>query len=310
MVRCPAARKSRLYPHLNDRHCLPSFAEMLNNPLQNNVDGILFGTRERRTLEKTTDLSSTEKHEETTILVSSYVCTDPRRRFYDACGRIVGDVYEELVMGKQDSVIGMFKWRRNTKLSVSVREEAILSSLQESSPSTQHPYVLGLFTASSEDPAIFQFDFAFYRQDDQDPSCALKRVPTVVANLVESGQIQHEWFVGAAPSFASLPDSRLAPRMRQLSQRYVQDHVEFFEDSLLILKDAAERLAWSERELRMLRGEGISTSSAPPPRSVVDNGRGDIVSSVTTSTSNEKETTETPRKEAKKEEFTLISLLD
>ncbi|KAI8907673.1 hypothetical protein DFJ77DRAFT_174831 [Powellomyces hirtus] len=178
--------------------------EMLNAVLQNNVEGILFGTRETRLKAQTTDHSSDETHSATTVLISSYVCMDPSRRYYNQRGEIIPERLAELTRGKEDSVVGMFKWRRNSKLALAIREEAVYKSLQyhQSASGQENAQVIGIFTASNDDPALFQFDFAFYNQQGESSPCG--KVPTVVANLVESAQIQHEWFVPATPSFAQI----------------------------------------------------------------------------------------------------------
>ncbi|KAJ3142933.1 hypothetical protein HDU90_002806 [Geranomyces variabilis] len=253
---------------------------MLNAVMANNVEGILFGERGQQQKAKTTDNSSDERYSATTVLVSSYVCMDPSRRYYDARGAIVPDALAELVKGKEDSVIGMFKWRRNSKLAVGLREAAVYESLQLlQRTANAKDHILAIFTGSNDEPAISQFDFAFFNRPNQStPFC---KVPTVIANLVESAQIQHQWFAPATPSFSHLSGDRLTARLQKLSTRYVQDHASCLDDSLDILKvkkrsrvlpvygprltsaynlrlqDAAQTLMDSEEELRRLRAKRV-----------------------------------------------------
>ncbi|KAJ3157727.1 hypothetical protein HDU89_000104 [Geranomyces variabilis] len=230
--------------------------EMLNAVMANNVEGILFGERGQQQKAKTTDNSSDEMYSATTVLVSSYVCMDPSRRYYDARGALVPDALAELVKGKEDSVIGMFKWRRNSKLAVGLREAAVYESLQSlQRTANAEDHILAIFTGSNDEPAISQFDFAFFNRPNQStPFC---KVPTVIANLVESAQIQHQWFAPATPSFSHLSGDRLTARLQKLSTRYVQDHAACLDDSLDILKDAAQTLMDSEEELRRLRAKRV-----------------------------------------------------
>ncbi|KAJ3162441.1 hypothetical protein HDU86_004922 [Geranomyces michiganensis] len=191
---------------------------------------------------------------------------DPSRRYYDARGVIIPDALAELIKGKEDNVIGSFKWRRNSKLAVGLREAAVYDALQGRQRGANHAkhHILAIFTGSNDDPAISQFDFAFFNRPNQ--SSPFKKVPAIIANLVESAQIQHQWFAPATPSFSHLPGDRLTARLQKLSTRYVQDHAACLDDSLDILKDAARKLLDSEEELRRLRAK-----RGGPKKSAQDN---------------------------------------
>ncbi|TPX63062.1 hypothetical protein SpCBS45565_g06873 [Spizellomyces sp. 'palustris'] len=132
---------------------------------------------------------------------------------------------------------------------MSLREAAVYHSLCATSPNQDQ--IFGIFTSSNDDPATLTLDFAFFHC--QPGSSEFCRLPVVISNLVESSQIQHEWFIPNASPTPCFPNNPLTSRLRTVSQQYVDDHLHVVQESLQILKQAAARLLESEGQLAGLR---------------------------------------------------------
>ncbi|KAI8928118.1 hypothetical protein BC831DRAFT_449898 [Entophlyctis helioformis] len=161
--------------------------DMANDALGGDVEGLLFGQMRRGV-----DLEITDHHEDVAIptlhiVVTSFLPVLPHVRVYDAGGEIDPQRLLSLLsppshspsqsaaLHSLDSLIGMFKFRRNAPLSPTLRDIAVYESLQRFRASHQQStgcapldplildhQILGLFTASADEPATLTQEFGFF----------------------------------------------------------------------------------------------------------------------------------------------------
>ncbi|KAI9089594.1 hypothetical protein DFS34DRAFT_654497 [Phlyctochytrium arcticum] len=224
--------------------------EMLNDTDFADVEGLLFGSVNHRIKNQTTDASSSESRRETEIHIHSFRRVYARDRFYDASGTIVVDRYERVakqVDGKD--VLGFFRWRRNTQLVPSLREKAVYQSLSQHTPSLNPPLFM-LFTSSMDGLNTISFEIACMVHDTNGQ---FTNVGLVIANTVESSQLQHEWFVPSTPVGTNSQCNSANRSWDSLSKQYVTDHKLLFQKHMGMLEKAASQMLESEQRVESLR---------------------------------------------------------
>ncbi|KAI8851317.1 hypothetical protein BC829DRAFT_123280 [Chytridium lagenaria] len=199
--------------------------EMMGNSECGDVAGYLRGHVRKTVKAKITDNEPDTHVTEHRIVITSY--TVWHNRPYDRSGAL-----DMSFCGRDGSIIGVFRFRRNTQLKLSLRETAFYESIS-SRPSLPagsalpHHHVFAVFTSETKEASTVDFNFAFFRKSkfrmsgNRDP---FLRVPVVISNLVESTQTNQESFVPSLSAFHSGPTNTISTLLNALSMRHIQEY--------------------------------------------------------------------------------------
>ncbi|KAL2914596.1 hypothetical protein HK105_205947 [Polyrhizophydium stewartii] len=187
--------------------------ETLNDPLHGDVEGLL--RVERHT--QISDSSEGAVTQTTDVVVTSFAVVPPEARIYDGVGKIDAGKLTKAMAGRpRETLIGVFKFRRNMRLVLTLRDAAVYDSLQHVRAGWGVPasdldlQLLCLLSASMDDPATMTQDIGFLRRSAPplpragEPSAAgtprsnddFTRLAVRILNLFDPT---------AAPQTASLP---------------------------------------------------------------------------------------------------------
>ncbi|TPX37991.1 hypothetical protein SmJEL517_g00235 [Synchytrium microbalum] len=222
--------------------------DMLNE--EREIEGFLIGQVVKRTIDEISDHArDASSRIETRIIVTGHIPST--RKCYDMLGQVDYTLLNSLMADKKDSVLGYFKFRRNTRMDVSLREAAVYDSLLKR-PVTNvdlsllECQLLCIVTAHPPETSTLTLDFSFYNKTAT--STTFQRLPLVIGNLVESTQAQYHAFASTMPA-----QSPLDAAMASFSLNYVQDYINIYKQSIGMLTTAADELLESEAELARLR---------------------------------------------------------
>ncbi|TPX40427.1 hypothetical protein SeMB42_g04324 [Synchytrium endobioticum] len=224
--------------------------DMLNE--EREIDGFLLGHVETRTVNEISDHArDASQRQETRIIVTGHIPSSSSS-WHDAAGRIDYAAMADLV--GTNPVLGYFRFRRNTRLQVSLREAAIYDSLRER-PTEPHGnarthQLLCILTALPTNPSTLTLDFAFFTKP-RSTYVALptfRRLPLVVGNLVQSATTQYAAFVSTIPL-----QSPLGTHIETLELGYVEEYVGLYRSALAMLLRAGADLCMSENDLARAR---------------------------------------------------------
>ncbi|KAJ3106805.1 hypothetical protein HDU97_005512 [Phlyctochytrium planicorne] len=230
--------------------------EMMGNPECADVAGYLKGHVRKTIKSQITDDAPDKKVVQQHIIITSFTPWKQNTPPYTRSGRLDSDAEDK-------TIIGIYKFRRNTRMMVSLREAAIYDSLAELQMKSRNRIdsslnVLGLFTSDMTEPSTINFDFCFFRRPSSHITGVreqFERIPTIISNLVESTQAEAQPFIPSMPSGSSGPSAKTATFLNTLSLRHIQEYNELLSTSLKDLGSAIVRLSESERKLERVREE-------------------------------------------------------
>ncbi|KAJ3279571.1 hypothetical protein HDU76_009459, partial [Blyttiomyces sp. JEL0837] len=226
----------------------------------------------------TTDTEADIIKTQTNIVITSFKPWDiTQGRPHDRSGTLNPADIE-----KDPSIIGIFKFRRQTPLTVSLRESALLNSLQSvciqvdaksgKGNNRSHHVILGVFTSNYTEACTLNFDFAFFQRQSGGGRSSFTRVPIIISNLVESTQEGTTHFTSSMPSTATFPYNPLANVISSMSTRYIEENERVVSICMKQLQDCVKALESSEEELHNLRkklqaSQGRTRAVSPRPAS-------------------------------------------
>ncbi|XP_013776440.1 BRISC complex subunit Abraxas 2-like [Limulus polyphemus] len=127
-------------------------------------DGFLLGEVVSRITDTISDSQIQGEKEETCLNVYEFISCDKLFSYYNSKGQIVLELLDEILNGRKKDVIGWFKFRRNSSLSISIRERALHHNLASNLPLYDKFFIFGLFSAFvSTNDSTYSFDHVFLR---------------------------------------------------------------------------------------------------------------------------------------------------
>lgn len=181
----------------------PVFAQLLHEHAvsENDQEGLLLGESSVRITDQINDQMMHNEHQETIIKICSFVSCDAFS-FYDKNLNLDEERMRDLVGGDNiKSVIGYYKFRRNTPMEPTFRERFLCQTLSKHVDN----FLFGLFTSSfSNDFAIHSMDHAFMTfLPNRGQPAQYKHVKLRIVNLGENGSNDYRMAPGSAASINS-----------------------------------------------------------------------------------------------------------
>lgn len=200
------------------------FYEHLNG--QGDQEGFLLGEVISHITDTISDSQICSEKEETSLNIYTIVPCEKPFSFYDSSGAIKQQALDYILQGRHKEVLGWYKFRRNTSLEVSLREQNVHTNLSHILVSTYEKFfIFGLFTNYlSSNEATHSFDHVFLRNTGM----CFESVPLKVINLGGTSHSEYRLYPPAAINIHSghysqvIHSSRLASNVCDVSVRQIQ----------------------------------------------------------------------------------------
>jgi len=222
-------------------------------------EGFLLGSRVKRTTSSVNDSSdeTVEKCEDFTIIQGYHVLSRTLARPYNNLGQFDSDLLASHVDKlDQNSIVGYFRFRRQTWQMPSQRERAMMPNLTKLLPSCT---LFTLFTSAlaSEDGDTHSYSCSTWQlpsTNNDMPIYNMTKVPIEIVNMMENTQQYKSFISNSGPSLYS---NRSDWRLSQLIDTKVvaMQYEAVYKESLDRLQVATKKLLDSEQQLAALRRE-------------------------------------------------------
>eukprot|EP01090_Pellita_catalonica_P008892 TRINITY_DN19958_c0_g1_i1.p1 TRINITY_DN19958_c0_g1~~TRINITY_DN19958_c0_g1_i1.p1 ORF type:complete len:261 (+),score=29.25 TRINITY_DN19958_c0_g1_i1:98-784(+) len=214
------------------------------------MEGFLFGTISQEEVKTFADRGAQGTKNKVSVAIQGFLPCGKPLSFYDHYGELSKEKYKAFVSQNNNrSVLGWFKFRRNSPLRPSLREMEVHNQLQKAiSPF----FLMGLFTASiSTDKAIHSYD---YRMMTVDPNTrSIAPVKLEIVNLISGAQEEYNSFAAVSPIPAS--ERAYAPLFNIKDMSHVGHLENVFQSSFKKLETSAQRMYDSTVAIRQLEAE-------------------------------------------------------
>lgn len=172
--------------------------EHCNSP--GDQEGFLLGEITSRITDTISDAQLHSEREETNLKICSIIPCD-LFEFYDKRCHLIVDKLAALLRDKQKEVVGWYRFRRNSILQASLREQVLHERLvQRLGQGFGHYFLLALFRGcTSSNDSTHAMEHVFLRSTDS----AFKHysaVPLRIVNLGEPGHSDYRMYPGSAAS--------------------------------------------------------------------------------------------------------------
>lgn len=172
--------------------------EHCNSP--GDQEGFLLGEISSRITDTISDAQLHGEKEETNLKICSIISCD-LFEFYDKKCHLIADKLSALLRDKQKEVVGWYRFRRNTSLQTSLREQVLHQRLvRKLGQGYGNYFLLALFRGcTSSNDATHSMEHVFLRSTDP----AFKHysaVPLHIVNLGEPGHSDYRMYPGSAAS--------------------------------------------------------------------------------------------------------------
>jgi len=237
---------------------------------QSDLEGFLFGFTVRQVVQSQEDARAGVQEGKTLLPVQGFVGTGRPFSFYDDQGRVLPDRLRTYLADKpSQSLIGWFKFRRNSPLRPSARELEVHAQLchmyqneiNKNRGMKHFGFIMGLFT-SYKSSEIITYDYRFMQID---VSRQIRPVKLEVINLQHSPQEEYESFAPVTDMPAT-STSFLAP-MRESVKMIDNLFVASIAELKAVVQEVHESSAGirkMEREIDELkRSLGLASSVRP-----------------------------------------------
>jgi len=248
------------------------------------MEGFLFGTVAQQKVRTQEDSSESEKYL-VNLAIQSFFCSPSTFSFYDSLGEVNMPRVQETIAEKtkSQSLLGWFKFRRNSSLRPSLRESYVHSQLHGFHERTQTkeggggvplvtvPLIMGLFTWRSSGESSVDIHTHDYRFLQISPRGVIQPLALGITNLVNSSQIEYNEFVPLSPftttASESQPPSLFSEMISSFSKEgltelvgktpplYIEELERFYHLSLKKLTTLANQVHESTAEIRQLEEE-------------------------------------------------------
>lgn len=218
------------------------------------LEGFLFGSTTRHVVDNVEDAELGVQEGKTRLAIQAFVCTGRPFSFYDQLGRVVPDQLRAFCADRpHHSLIGWFKFRRNTPPRLSARElevhaqlcQLYQKELNKDRDLKHFGFVMGLFT-SFKAAEIISYDYRFVQIDGERQ---MRPIQLEVINIEHSPQQEYASFAPVT-DFSTTLSAALNP---------VRDSVKLmdnlFDASMRELKSVALEVHESTKEVRKLERE-------------------------------------------------------
>ncbi|XP_037282818.1 BRISC complex subunit Abraxas 2 isoform X1 [Rhipicephalus microplus] len=163
-------------------------------------DGFLLGEISSRITDTISDAQLHGEKQETNLKICSIISCD-LFEFYDKKCHLIADKLSALLRDKQKEVVGWYRFRRNTSLQTSLREQVLHQRLvRKLGQGYGNYFLLALFrSCTSSNDATHSMEHVFLRSTDP----AFKHysaVPLHIVNLEEPGHSDYRMYPGSAAS--------------------------------------------------------------------------------------------------------------
>lgn len=140
------------------------FFEHVNSP--GDQEGFLLGEFVKRVTRIISDSHMSAEKEEISIHIYTIVpCDEQSFSFYDVCGRLQEEKLNYYVKDRRKEVIGWYRFRRNTPLEISLREQAVHENMcQLFGRGCDKSFLFGIFTScDTHETSTYTFDHIILR---------------------------------------------------------------------------------------------------------------------------------------------------
>lgn len=153
-------------------------------------EGFLLGSVVKKITDSPNDNDAQLRKEEYVTNIFSYQPCSKVCCFYDACGKINKEKLKNLLDAKHGEIVGWYKARRNSSLSMSFREKMIHRELLELFPDiVQKTFVFGLLVSSvTSNGSTHSLDKVFSSFDGR----KFETIPLTVANLGDTSHTEYQ----------------------------------------------------------------------------------------------------------------------
>ncbi|EGF77973.1 hypothetical protein BATDEDRAFT_27119 [Batrachochytrium dendrobatidis JAM81] len=199
------------------------------------------------------------------ITITGYKLISPEQRIYGSDGVIDPLKLQSVLTSSNatiNSIVGMFKFRRNTIIMPTLRDMAVYESLQyirsiQPTPSKHLDHqLLALLTSSMDDPATMSQTFGFmykpFTNNPRESKVEFKRVECKIANLFDGPSTDENSsllsFAGSS-GFGHTNGTSLH-RLKLNAQKYQAENANIFTDSIVDLKNAVTKYVDRENRTR------------------------------------------------------------
>ncbi|KAL5039186.1 hypothetical protein RTP6_006383 [Batrachochytrium dendrobatidis] len=239
--------------------------ETTNDYFHGDVEGLLFGETRIIHALNISDSQDDQITRKLQITITGYKLISPEQRIYGSDGVIDPLKLQSVLTSSNatiNSIVGMFKFRRNTIIMPTLRDMAVYESLQyirsiQPTPSKHLDHqLLALLTSSMDDPATMSQTFGFmykpFTNNPRESKVEFKRVECKIANLFDGPSTDENSsllsFAGSS-GFGHTNGTSLH-RLKLNAQKYQAENANIFTDSIVDLKNAVTKYVDRENRTR------------------------------------------------------------
>ncbi|KAI8391713.1 uncharacterized protein BYT42DRAFT_557792 [Radiomyces spectabilis] len=215
--------------------------------------GILLGTSIQTTNHTLSDNEEGQiAHTNVSLVIQGF--RRLRHRIYNPQGDVDFDLFQsEIQPAEPYAVVGFFHFRRQTELSLSVREQLIMHNLASRLETVE---CIAIFTSSpssdTDNRSTHAYDFGFWHAFENQ-----HKLPVIVENMADITQhYQHFTSIGPAAPLRSRRHSPQRPPFPSIQPHHVTQHYDqLFQESFFSLQESTRVIEEKERQLAKLREE-------------------------------------------------------
>ncbi|KAI7903026.1 uncharacterized protein BX663DRAFT_58460 [Cokeromyces recurvatus] len=198
---------------------------------ERDIEGFLLGTLSFKTT-LTNDDSSEHAFEKREDFI---------KKPYDSNGNVVKHLFTSQ-QKDVSSVVGYFKFRRQTDVSLSVRDRLWMKSYASNIP---HGCIAIISSNNFSDPSTQTFEFAFWDMKNSE-----NKLPINIANMKES-TLGYKSFISNAPH-----TNQFLPSTKNISAEIiVKQYEDMYQTSIHSLKEYTDKIIKKEAKLLALKKE-------------------------------------------------------
>merc|ERR1712137_213483 len=175
---------------------------MITSPFD--LEGLLLGSSTTSLENSLSDQAETIE-ERTTIDLRDFICMGDTCSFYSPVGVVDESSLNEVLLGKNQNLLGFFRFRRNSSLRPSMRELCLARKLRKSVHGDfgSNPFLIGLFT-HSDSTKVHSIDYKLFEITDFGEEIKFSLLDIQLTNILASSQGEYQSF---KPISSSTPRS-------------------------------------------------------------------------------------------------------
>ncbi|XP_005999429.1 BRCA1-A complex subunit Abraxas 1 isoform X1 [Latimeria chalumnae] len=162
------------------------------------TEGFLLGDVKAEAKNSITDSQMDDVEVIYTIDIQKYIPCYQLHSFYSSTSEINEQALNKILSSHKKSVIGWYKFRRNTAQTMTFRERVLHKNLQKYFSDPELVFLLLTTSVTTETSSTHRLEYALYKPKEN----LLHRAPLVVTNLGMSEQQDYKTFSGSSISSA------------------------------------------------------------------------------------------------------------